>query len=166
MKRAIPALILMSCGLSSCSSLIADTGKSHAHLEKEKVNVARVRKELGEPSYRREYHPPMAIGRTPEIAKFELFEGPNLSDQVKAKVASFYEVYSRKGRFKPPSNHSAMYGMACGMTLGLSEFVFVPKAIQIKAEETKKTFHITYWYDARGQYLAFCHGDVHAYVKD
>ncbi|MBT8038209.1 MAG: hypothetical protein KJO21_11750 [Verrucomicrobiae bacterium] len=97
-------MILSSLIVSSCSSLIYGSG-NHADVLTFGSNKQKVRRDLGEPKY---------SGRTREGES--PLSGSHYDDFVVKGPVFEYDLYSGAS-------------MAVGMTLGLSEIIFFPKAL-------------------------------------
>lgn len=166
---------LLALVLSGCvSSAIIQSGKSHTHLYKPKVTMAKVHRSIGEPVYSKHYDQPTPIEETDEYKAFEtahkdifIWGGDKRETDIEMKgfpktktvIASYCEVFVNHGPFEELIR-GEVYGMAAGLTLGLSEFYFVPVAIKERWELSKLDFYKTFWFDETKKFLAVFNGDI------
>jgi len=172
--------LLVSIGVlyvTGCiSATIAASGKSYFHLEDPKVNVAQVRKELGEPIFSRNYRPPKRISET-EIYRERLVEYPDFPPvvftdkrsamlsyrEMRNQYTSLCEVYNPHGWYA--ERETQAYGMIGAMSLGIGDVAMIPSTLSNKANSKQKGIFVTFWYDRSGNYVATYHGDISAVRK-
>ena len=156
--------------MSGCvSALIAGSGKSYSHLEDPKVKVAQVRKELGDPIFSRRYHPPKRINET-DIYRDRAAEYPGFRPVVIAEnpgsgfsygekyFTALCEVYNPHGWYA--ESETQAYGMVGAMTLGIGDVAMVPGVLSRKGRSVREGVLVTFWYDAKGNYVATYDGDI------
>lgn len=162
MKNLLKLLsILPILSMVSCSTFLAGSGKPYTHLGREGVDVSRVRSELGDPAYSRKYSPPRPIEKTPEYIRFKLRNNysPSFIGVSDNESVSLCEVYITKGRYAD-SGAAQGAGMMFAMTLGLGELYFFPKELGSYILDSNKVSAVTFWYDAKGRYVADFRGDI------
>jgi hypothetical protein len=148
----------------SCSRMIASSGKEHEHLHAHNVTIARVRKELGEPTYSRKIAPSSPISKTTEYIAYSKKAGgsfglPSIGfgNQDAHNIAALCEVYTRQGPFSSPQR-GRFYAEQASYSGGFTEFDNIPKAIRKRL--SGETSSITFWYDPQMHVTGVFQGDI------
>jgi hypothetical protein len=178
-KHVFRYLMVSIClfSVSGCvSGLIAASGKSYSHLEDPKVKVAQIRKELGDPIFSRSYSPPTRISETeiyrdraaeyPDFPPVVITENrsPRLSyREMRNQYTALCEVYNPHGWYA--ERETQAYGMVGAMTLGIGDVAMIPGVLSRKGQSVQEGVFVTFWYDAKGNYVATYSGDISAARK-
>lgn len=159
------ALVMASVVISGCSSIIISTGKPFEYLQSHSTTMQRVEKRLGTPSWSTNYPAPLRIRDTPEFVSnsaSQKYHRPfvwGVNDSAEKKIVKYCAVYTRRGPYWEDLRGQA-YGMAAGMTLGISEICYLPLSIVERMELSQRYFSLTFWYDQDRRYVGSYEGDI------
>ena len=146
-------LLLAMTALPSCSLLIHSTRKSVADLVPSEATRDQIRSNFGKVVSCKDYSAPRTLQSIPELKEnrhwFPEDPGPRTIG---------YDNYRYFGALQSDMAGTVV-GMGIGMTLGLSEFYFIPEEFSERKLEKERGNHFRVYYAEDGHWIVFRRGE-------
>jgi hypothetical protein len=138
--------LLLCCG---CSMMVAATGKRTDGLLKPGRSREAIHKDLGTPKHVVTFPNPRPASEIPQLVALARYR----QELRMTSLVSGFEDYEWRGRIHAPENYAG-YGMASGLTLGVSEIIFFPALVDEAKKDAQKTHRFRVWYSVDGTCFA------------